>query len=111
MGILGRNFLHTAVSSFVLKFVVGMVIVVVTGNALEPAGRGEYFLLVLIITTITTVLNFGVPGTNTYFTAQKKFSRAQLTRGLNHPHNSDQRTELRAPVRDVRAAPQLSLPN
>ena len=80
MGILGRNFLHTAVSNFVLKFVVGMVIAVVTGNALEPAGRGEYFLLVLIITTITTVFNFGVPGTNTYFTAQKRFSRAQLTR-------------------------------
>ena len=80
MGILGRNFLHTAVSNFVLKFVVGMVIAVVTGNALEPAGRGEYFLLVLIITTITTVFNFGVPGTNTYFTAQKKFSPAQLTR-------------------------------
>jgi O-antigen/teichoic acid export membrane protein len=80
MGILGRNFLHTAVSNFVLKFVVGMVIAVVTGNALEPAGRGEYFLLVLIITTMTTVFNFGVPGTNTYFTAQKKFSRAQLTR-------------------------------
>jgi len=80
MGILGRNFLHTAVSNFVLKFVVGMVIAVVTGNALQPAGRGEYFLLVLIITTITTVFNFGVPGTNTYFTAQKKFSPAQLTR-------------------------------
>ena len=80
MGILGRNFLHTAVSNFVLKFVVGMVIAVVTGNALEPAGRGEYFLLVLIITTITTVFNFGVPGTNTYFTAQNKFSGAQLTR-------------------------------
>jgi O-antigen/teichoic acid export membrane protein len=80
MGILGRNFLHTAVSNFVLKFVVGMIIAVVTGNALEPAERGEYFLLVLIITTITTVLNFGVPGTNTYFTAQKKFNPAQLTR-------------------------------
>ncbi|MCX6133074.1 MAG: polysaccharide biosynthesis C-terminal domain-containing protein [Ignavibacteriales bacterium] len=80
MGILGRNFLHTAVSNFVLKFVVGMVIAVVLGNALEIAERGEYFLLVLIITTITTVLNFGIPGTNTYFRAQKKFSRAQLTR-------------------------------
>lgn len=80
MGILGRNFLHTAVSNFVLKFIVGMVIAVVTGHALQPAGRGEYFLLVLIITTITTVLNFGVPGTNTVFTAQKKFTPAQLTR-------------------------------
>jgi O-antigen/teichoic acid export membrane protein len=80
MGILGRNFLHTAMSNFVLKFVVGMVIAVVLGNALEPAERGEYYLLVLIITTITTVFNFGVPGTNTYFTAQKKFSPAQLTR-------------------------------
>ncbi len=80
MGILGRNFLHTAASNFVLKFIVGMIIAVVTGHALQPAGRGEYFLLVLIITTITTVLNFGIPGTNTVFTAQKKFSPAQLTR-------------------------------
>jgi O-antigen/teichoic acid export membrane protein len=80
MGILGRNFLHTAASNFVLKFVVGVVIAVVTGRALEPVGRGEYTLLVLIITTVTTVLNFGIPGTNTYFTAQKQFTRAQLTR-------------------------------
>ena len=80
MGILGRNFLHTAVSNFVLKFVVGMVIAVVLGNALQPAERGEYFLLGLIITTMTTVFSFGVPGTNTYFTAQKRFSPAQLTR-------------------------------
>jgi O-antigen/teichoic acid export membrane protein len=80
MGILGRNFLHTAVSNFVLKFGIGLIIAVVTGRALEPEGRGEYVLLVLIITTITTLFNFGIPGTNTYFTAQKKFSRAQLTR-------------------------------
>ncbi len=80
MGILGRNFLHTAVSNFVLKFIIGVVSAVVTGRALEPVGRGEYTLLVLIITTVTTVFNFGVPGTNTYFTAQKKFSSAQLTR-------------------------------
>ncbi len=80
MGILGRNFLHTAASNFVLKFGIGLAIAVVTGRALEPEGRGEYFLLVLVITTITTLFNFGVPGTNTYFTAQKKFSRAQLTR-------------------------------
>lgn len=80
MGILGRNFLHTAVSNFVLKFVIGLVIAVVTARALEPEGRGEYSLLVLVIATITTLFNFGVPSTNTYFTAQKKFSRAQLTR-------------------------------
>jgi O-antigen/teichoic acid export membrane protein len=80
MGVLGQNFLHTAASNFVLKFVIGLVISVVTGRALEPEGRGEYFLLVLIITTVTTLFNFGIPGTNTYFTAQKKFSRAQLTR-------------------------------
>lgn len=80
MGILGRNFLHTAASNFVLKFVVGLVIAVVTGRALAPEGRGEYYLLVLVITTMTTLFNFGVPGTNTYFTAQKKFSREQLTR-------------------------------
>lgn len=80
MGILGRNFLHTAASNFVLKFVVGLVIAVVTGRALEPEGRGEYFLLVLIITTMTTLFNFGVPGTNTYFIAQRRFSPAQLTR-------------------------------
>ena len=80
MGILGRNFLHTAVSNFVLKFGIGLVIAVVTGRALEPEGRGEYFLLVLIITTVTTLFNFGLPGTNTYFTAQKRFNRAQLTR-------------------------------
>ncbi|HTY36191.1 MAG TPA: polysaccharide biosynthesis C-terminal domain-containing protein [Bacteroidota bacterium] len=80
MGILGRNFLHTAASNFVLKFIVGVVIAVVTGRALEPVGRGEYTLMVLIITTITTMLNFGVPGTNTYFIAQKRYSIAQLTR-------------------------------
>ena len=80
MGILGRNFLHTAVSNFILKFGIGLVIAVVTGRALGVEGRGEYFLLGLVITTITTLFNFGVPGTNTYFTAQKKFSRAQLTR-------------------------------
>jgi O-antigen/teichoic acid export membrane protein len=80
MGILGRNYLHTAVSNFVLKFVVGVVIAVVTGWALQPALRGEFSLFVLIITTVTTIFNFGVPATNTYFTAQKKFNRAQLTR-------------------------------
>jgi O-antigen/teichoic acid export membrane protein len=80
MQILGRNFLHTAVSNFVLKFVIGVVILYTTGRALLPEGRGEYYLLVLIITTVTTLFNFGIPGTNTYFTAQKKFSRAQLTR-------------------------------
>jgi len=80
MGILGRNFLHTAVSNFVLKFGIGLVIAVVTARALEPEGSGEYFLLVTIITTITTLFNFGIPGTNTYFKAQKKFSSAQLTR-------------------------------
>jgi len=72
MGILGRNFLHTAATSFGLKFVVGLMISVVTARALEPEGRGEYSLLVLIITTVTTLFNFGLPGTNTYFTAQKK---------------------------------------
>ena len=80
MGILGRNFLHTAATSFGLKFVVGLMISVVTARALEPEGRGEYSLLVLIITTVTTLFNFGLPGTNTYFTAQKKFTPAQLTR-------------------------------
>lgn len=80
MGILGRNYLHTAVSNFVLKFVVGVVIAIVTGWALQPALRGEFSLFVLIITTVTTIFNFGVPATNTYFTAQKKFNRAQLTR-------------------------------
>jgi O-antigen/teichoic acid export membrane protein len=80
MGILGRNFLHTAASNFFLKFVVGVVIAVVTGRALEPVGRGEYSLMVLIITTVTTMFNFGVPATNTYFTAQMKYTRAQLTK-------------------------------
>ena len=78
MGILGRNYLHTLVSNFVLKFAIGLVIGVVSARGLGPAGRGEYALLALIITTVTTLLNFGVPGTNTYFTAQKKFGKELL---------------------------------
>lgn len=80
MGILGRHYLHTVVSNFVLKFVIGLVIAVVTTRALGPEGRGEYNLLALIIITVTTLFNFGVPGTNTYFTAQKKFSKERLYR-------------------------------
>jgi O-antigen/teichoic acid export membrane protein len=78
MGILGRNYLHTLVSNFVLKFGIGLVIGVVTARGLGPAGRGEYALLALIITTVTTLLNFGIPGTNTYFTAQKRFGKELL---------------------------------
>jgi O-antigen/teichoic acid export membrane protein len=80
MGILGRHYLHTVVSNFVLKFVIGLVIGVVTARALGPEGRGDYNLLALIITTVTTLFNFGVPGTNTYFTAQKKFGKEKLYR-------------------------------
>jgi O-antigen/teichoic acid export membrane protein len=80
MGILGRRYLHTLVSNFVLKFVVGLVITILTTRPFGPEGRGEYALLVLIITTVTTLFNFGVPSTNTYFTAQKKLNRVQLYR-------------------------------
>ncbi len=78
MGILARRYLHTVVSSFVLKFVVGLAIGILTTRPLGPEGRGEYSLLVLIVTTVTTLLNFGVPSTNTYFTATKKLGKVQL---------------------------------
>ena len=78
MGILGRNYLHTVISNFVLKFVIGLVIGVVTTRALGPEGLGQYRLLVLIITTVTTFFNFGVPATNTYFIAQKKFEKEKI---------------------------------
>jgi O-antigen/teichoic acid export membrane protein len=64
----------------VLKFVVGLVITILTTKPFGPEGRGEYALLVLIVTTVTTLFNFGVPSTNTYFAAQKKLNRVQLYR-------------------------------
>ncbi|HTX17327.1 MAG TPA: polysaccharide biosynthesis C-terminal domain-containing protein [Bacteroidota bacterium] len=80
MGVLGKNYLHTVGTNVVLKLVVGLVISVVTARALGPSGRGEYNLLVLIITTLTTVLNFGIPASNTYFVAQKTIARERLLR-------------------------------
>ena len=78
MGILGKNYLHTVVSNFTLKFVIGLIISVVTARALGPDGRGEYNLFMLIIITVMVLFNFGIPASNTYFTAQRKYSRAQL---------------------------------
>ena len=80
MGILGRHYLHTVVSNFVMKFVIGLVISVATARALGPAGRGEYGLVVLIVNTVTLLFNFGIPSTNTYFIAQKKFGKEHLYR-------------------------------
>ena len=80
MGILGRRYLHTLMSNFVLKFAIGLAIGILTTRPFGPEGRGEYSLLVLIVTTVTTLFNFGVPSTNTYFTAQKKLSKVQLYR-------------------------------
>lgn len=78
MGILGRHYLHTLGSNIVLKFVIGLTIGIVTARALGPEGRGEYNLMVLIITSVTTLLNFGVPASNTFFVARKRLSREQL---------------------------------
>jgi len=80
MGILGRRYLHTLFSNLVLKFVVGLTISILIARTLGPEGRGEYSLLVLIVTTVTTLFNFGIPSTNTYFTAKKKLNRVQLYR-------------------------------
>ena len=80
MGILGRRYLHTLLSNFALKFVVGLAIGILTTRPLGPEGRGEYTLLVLIVTTVTTLFNLGVPSTNTYFTAKKKLAKVQLYR-------------------------------
>ncbi len=81
MGVFGKNYLHTVVTNVILKLVVGLVISVVTARALGPEGRGEYNLLILIITTLTTLFNFGIPGSNTYFVAQKKIEKGKLMRG------------------------------
>jgi O-antigen/teichoic acid export membrane protein len=80
MGILGRRYLHTLLSNFVLKFAIGLAIGILTTRPFGPEGRGEYSLLVLIVTTVTTLFNFGIPSTNTYFTAQKKLNRVKLYR-------------------------------
>jgi O-antigen/teichoic acid export membrane protein len=80
MGILGRRYLHTLLTNFALKFGVGLAISILIARTLGPEGRGEYSLLVLIVTTVTTLFNFGIPSTNTYFTAQKKLDRVQLYR-------------------------------
>jgi len=80
MGVFGKNYLHTVVTNVILKLVVGLVISVVTARALGPEGRGEYNLLILIITTLTTLFNFGIPGSNTYFVAQKKIEKGKLMR-------------------------------
>ncbi len=80
MGILQRQYLHTLSSNLVLKFVVGLVISIATARALGPEGRGEFNLYVLIITTAATLMNFGIPASNTYFAAQKSFTRTQLVR-------------------------------
>ena len=80
MGILGRRYLHTLFTNFALKFVFGLVISVAAARALGPEGRGEYGLVVLIITTVTMLFNFGIPATNTFFTAQKKFGKERLYR-------------------------------
>jgi O-antigen/teichoic acid export membrane protein len=80
MGILGRRYLHTLLSNLVLKFVVGLAIGILTTRPFGPEGRGEYSLIVLIITTVTTLFNFGVPSTNTYFAAKKELSKVQLYR-------------------------------
>jgi O-antigen/teichoic acid export membrane protein len=80
MGVFGKNYLHTVVTNIILKLVVGLVFSIVTARALGPGGRGEYNLLVLIITTLTTLLNFGIPASNTYFVAQKKINTDRLMR-------------------------------
>ncbi|MGA7160618.1 MAG: polysaccharide biosynthesis C-terminal domain-containing protein [Bacteroidota bacterium] len=80
MGVFGKNYLHTVVTNVVLKLVVGLVISVVTARALGPEGRGEYNLLILIITTLTTLFNFGIPGSNTYFVAKKTIDKGKLMR-------------------------------
>jgi len=80
MGVFGKNYLHTVVTNVILKLVVGLVISIVTARGLGPEGRGEYNLLILIITTLTTLFNFGIPGSNTYFTAQKKIEKGKLMR-------------------------------
>ncbi len=80
MGVFGKNYLHTVVTNVILKLVVGLVISVVTARALGPEGRGEYNLLILIITTLTALFNFGIPGSNTYFVAQKKIEKGKLMR-------------------------------
>jgi len=80
MGVFGKNYLHTVVTNVILKLVVGLVISVVTARGLGPEGRGEYNLLILIITTLTTLFNFGIPGSNTYFVAKKKIEKGKLMR-------------------------------
>jgi len=81
MGVLGKNYLHTVATNVILKLVFGLVIGIVTARALGPEGRGEYNLLVLIITTLTTLLNFGIPGSNTYFLASNRLGLEKLMRG------------------------------
>lgn len=78
MGALGQRYLHTIITNFLLKLVVGLAISVVTARALGPSGRGEYNLVVLVITLMTTLLNFGIPASNTYFVAQKKIGKEKL---------------------------------
>lgn len=80
MGVLGRNYLHTVVTNVILKLFVGLAISVITARALGPEGRGEYNLLILIITTLTTLFNFGIPASNTYFVAKKKIEKEKLLR-------------------------------
>jgi O-antigen/teichoic acid export membrane protein len=80
MGILGRRYFHTLLSNLTLKFVIGLAIGILTTRPLGPEGYGEYSLLVLIVNTVTTLFNFGIPSTNTYFTAKKRFSKVELYR-------------------------------
>ncbi len=78
MGILSKRYLHTLASNVVLKFVIGLIIGIVTARALGPEGRGEYNLYVLAITLATTLLSFGISGSNTYFIASKQYNERQL---------------------------------
>ncbi len=78
MGVLSRHYLHTLGTNFILKFVVGLIIAVITARALGPEGRGEYNLLVLIILTMTALLNLGIPAANTFFVAQKRYAVSHL---------------------------------
>ncbi len=81
MGVLGKNYFHTVATNVVLKLILGLAIGVVTARALGPAGRGEYNLLVLVVTTLTTLFNFGIPASNTYFVAKRGIPKEKLLRG------------------------------
>lgn len=78
MGILGKHYAHTLETNLALKFGIGLLISAVTARALGPSGRGEYNLVVLTITTFSTLVNFGVHASNTYFTAKRGIGLEKL---------------------------------